>query len=637
MPNRKSKSTADYAAIAVAPLLIFLMISSLAGFLVVLLYRGVYPQRVAWTLLMYTMGAVAIARITIENDRGYSSLYAVALGAVTLVTMLRFVGDPIFSVLILVVIGYLADRIVHDCTLVDESVDSSGQGLVDRISMSASDPNAPQPKGHQPGRTVLYLAAAALPLFGLGQFFLRGDAASWSQARWFLTLYLFSALSLLVVTSFLNLRRYLRQRHTEMPTDATMAWLIGGIVIIGAILLFAYLAPLPGRTIASMKMPEFLTTDAPMSASRFGWGDEAAPSENPDDDVRRTDAKNPGSGDQNEPDSDPSSSGSGAQTKPGGDSGDRDDGPAGQKSGGKQSGGKQSDGRQQGDKSSGDPQSGDKPSGNEPSGKGQSGEVQPADKSPGKNATKGKQSERDPNPGNDHAADDPKDAASDPGEHDDVESAADESPAGDEQHSDESATEASDAQPRSTNQTKNAPRQNEAETPSESSPSSNPLAAMGAWIGSLLRWILFGILATVAGMFLFRHLDAILAWWHGLFPGRAGSGETSGAFAKPRQVNAIPPRPFSSYENPIGTRQPRQVILITFEALEAWSREHGITRTEDETPSEFARRLTRHEPSLSDGVSRLVDAYNRIVYGRGRPATADVDAASTVWRELSRH
>jgi len=97
----------------------------------------------------------------------------------------------------------------------------------------------------------------------LGQFFLGGDSKSWNLARILLTLYLFSALSLLVVTSFLNLRRYLRQRQTEMPLDATIAWLAGGIVIIGLILMIAYIAPLPGKAVASMKAPEFLTNRSP--------------------------------------------------------------------------------------------------------------------------------------------------------------------------------------------------------------------------------------------------------------------------------------------------------------------------------------------------------------------------------------
>ena len=136
MPRRSSevlsvqaKSFADYAAIAVAPLLIFLMISSLANFLMLIFYHGPYPLRVAWVVLMFTMGFVAIARVAIEQDRVYSLGYAVVLGFAGWVAMTRFVGSPIFSGFILLVIAYLADRIVNDCTLIDDTVDASGQGL----------------------------------------------------------------------------------------------------------------------------------------------------------------------------------------------------------------------------------------------------------------------------------------------------------------------------------------------------------------------------------------------------------------------------------------------------------------------------------------------------------------------------
>ena len=45
------------------------MISSLANFLVLVLYRGGFPERVSWTLLMFTLGAVGIARVAIERDK----------------------------------------------------------------------------------------------------------------------------------------------------------------------------------------------------------------------------------------------------------------------------------------------------------------------------------------------------------------------------------------------------------------------------------------------------------------------------------------------------------------------------------------------------------------------------------------
>ncbi len=57
--------------------------------------------------------------------------YAAALGAATFVVMSQFVGSPLFCAFILVVIAYLADVIVRDCTIIDDDVDASGEGLID--------------------------------------------------------------------------------------------------------------------------------------------------------------------------------------------------------------------------------------------------------------------------------------------------------------------------------------------------------------------------------------------------------------------------------------------------------------------------------------------------------------------------
>ncbi len=68
---------------------------------------------------------------------------------------------------------------------------------------------------HTPGVWVLYFSLAALPLFGIGQHWV--PAADVGRRRYVFSLllvYVASALALLVTTSFLGLRRYLRQRRS---------------------------------------------------------------------------------------------------------------------------------------------------------------------------------------------------------------------------------------------------------------------------------------------------------------------------------------------------------------------------------------------------------------------------------------
>ncbi len=157
---------------------------------------------------------------------------------------------------------------------------------------------------------------------------LRGDTGSWTRAQMFLGFYLFAALALLVTTSFLGLRRYLRQRDAEMSSDVTVSWLGGGIAIIAAVMLIAYIAPIPGQVLASIEFPK-LTGDAEgTTASEYGWGDEGADQSLAE---AATTANDP-SADQKEMHSE--------TMKEGGEAGDvgdgnRQDGPAGKQAGGK--------------------------------------------------------------------------------------------------------------------------------------------------------------------------------------------------------------------------------------------------------------------------------------------------------------
>ena len=255
------------------------MIYSLAMFLMLVLYRGDFAQRAAHVLFFFTMGSVAVARIAIEQDRQYSLAYGAALGLAAFVVMATYVPNSLFCLLLLLLIGYLSDRIVHDCTLIDDNADSSGQGLIDvggkflesvRDSSTQDEANtegsdadenvAPKRRRrepNQPGRTVMYLALGALPLFGIGQFLMPSSPSTWQWAQWLLVLYLFAALSLLVTTSFLGLRRYLRQRKTDLPPDVSIAWIAGGLGLIGLVLSLAYLAPLPGKGFGIIRATRF--------------------------------------------------------------------------------------------------------------------------------------------------------------------------------------------------------------------------------------------------------------------------------------------------------------------------------------------------------------------------------------------
>ncbi len=82
-----------------------------------------------------------------------------------------------------------------------------------------------------------------------------------------------------------------------------------------------------------------------------------------------------------------------------------------------------------------------------------------------------------------------------------------------------------------------------------------------------------------------------------------------------------PPRPFSSFANPfdIGLDQrfsPNDLVIYSFEALEAWAWEHNLARSPNETPTEFVRRLGQAHDRPAQDASRLVGFFVTIVYGQ---------------------
>ncbi len=101
---------------------------------------------------------------------------------------------------------------------------------------------------------VLYFALIAFPLFGLGQLVIPDERQRW-LAFGLLMSYLGCALALLMTTSLLGLRRYLRQRGTSMPVDITARWLFTGGATILAVLLLALLLPLPGKAVRIAGIP----------------------------------------------------------------------------------------------------------------------------------------------------------------------------------------------------------------------------------------------------------------------------------------------------------------------------------------------------------------------------------------------
>ncbi|MEL6895758.1 MAG: DUF4129 domain-containing protein, partial [Planctomycetota bacterium] len=439
-----------------------------------------------------------------------------------------------------------------------------------------------------------------------------------------------ATVSLLVLTSFLNLRRYLRQRGSDMPSDVSIAWMLGGVVLIAAILALAFLIPVPGNALANFEPPKLDSPDW-LRSSQYGSGSEGVDDGNQSSAQTggETESENTG-GETGAP-----KGGSGGQQGGSGQSGDdqsASDSQDGSQSRGDsqsaQGGGDSSGGGQRssdGDSSGGDSSSGDQSSSSQQSG----GQRQSGQQNGG--STGG---EQDSGSGDSSENGDPN-APSNESSSDSQESDSQSDPQGSQQQQQSQRGSDQRGQNESTQQSGNT-RQQQSQSASQPQPQSPPFQM--PQLGNLFKVLIYVLLFAVLAIFAWMNRDAIRQWFHDLMAFLSGSQpqrETSQALAAPAPQPTVPPRPFSSYRNPLDTgADAKTVVIETFAALQAWWRERGITRGEHETPEEYLKRLLSRSHQPDDVLRHLIGAYNRVVYGRGMANENDVAAARQIWNQM---
>lgn len=244
--------------IALSPALIMTLVGSLCFFLIEVLYRGKMMGVICWTMFWFIVGVTLITRVAIEVSRDRAAVLGLALACVTWLRLASSQPAYLLGMLLLAIVWFCSHQLVWDCTLIDEDEDSSGHGLLQQTAKPAPARPAPAKKlkrkmkvSQNPGRWVIYFSLAALPLFGIGQMLLPSEAVENRRAGFiYLTIYLASALGLLVTTSFLGLRRYLRQRYIRMPAVIAFGWIKFGAGVAVAVLVLAIFVPRPGATAA---------------------------------------------------------------------------------------------------------------------------------------------------------------------------------------------------------------------------------------------------------------------------------------------------------------------------------------------------------------------------------------------------
>jgi hypothetical protein len=659
-------SNLDYALAGIAPVFIIGMIGSLTFFLITVFYRGDYPARLMWILGLYTFAAVLIARIAIEQTRTYAMGYMICLGLATLLAAPRFIAiqGPMgwltlpLLVFFLVLIAFLADRITFDCTLINEADANSGVGLLQSLGLNKAEtyqkskelqsrPGAylkPRKK-HNPGVWVLYFALMVLPLFGLGQFFIR-DVASRTFSHRLLFVYLFCTLSLLVLISLLSLRKYLREREIEMELPFAVRWLSIGIAAVSALLIVFALLPIPNQSLWSWDLPVKLTNRDDLQAHRMGWGNEGVEDKN---DVppgaqngEQPDAPN---GDEGKPAKEQNNAaGKPGEGKPIQD--EQGNGDQGAKGGEAEQG--QND-QQQGKKS--ERNNDDNPSErrNEPNQSDSSKQKNSNDGQPGE-TPKNQSQQAEQNKGGEQAkrGDQAKGAE---------QSNGNERSEGKEQGKDQGKEQGKgDGNPREKdggqkqpgNQQPNDQQPNQQPDKQDAAPQAQeppqnqppPAPPPQSWSmqwnpGPLLQWLVVLVLLIIAVIFGIKYRKAIVDFFRNLL-GRADVDASVDLNQNKAETAELFP-PFLSFQNPFANRamSTEQIVRQMFRALQSWGYERRVVRSVEETPDEYVRRLGKRYPEQMQNLVSLGSLYGRLAYARGKVASQELAPLQELWQWLA--
>lgn len=635
-------TNADYVAIAISPALIMALVGSLVFFLIEVLYVGQYQTRLNYVFALFVFATVLIGRISIEMGAERAALFALPLGMAMFAVLAKFVphANPLSHVINLGLLGltwWSTHKLTWDCTLIDDSEDASGEGLMQQVGVDelaeeeestatdnellAQDDAKQKQAPHTPGLWVLYFSLAALPLFGAGQKWIPVSEVGRRQyAFGLLAIYVASGLTLLVTTSFLGLRRYLRQRRIEMPTPMAATWVVTGGVLIAVVMLLAALVPRPNAEYAISQLPWQADSPQDLASSRNSWGSDGTKDEEAGEETRKVTEE------KTDPSARATREGDHPTTTTTSETGEKKtQGGEGPEKNHPQSS------EQQGQKS--DSEGGSKSS--------EASESKPQAEQPQAEQSskqQSKQQSKQPSPAaKDSQPQEPPGESS--GQQTEISERADEpsperEPKAEQQESERAKQPSSDASP-------------ESSRPSQSLP--EMLSSLGGLV-AILKLAMYAVFAVAVGYWAWRNraaiargiaelIQTIREFLSRLFGGTPAAAEEVEDAAE-KQYQELGP-PFASFTDPFASERhrslpPPELVRYTFEAFEAWARERGFPRSPDQTPGELIRQATPQQSQLQTEARRLAQLYSQAAYAPGEVSASAVNQLAQLWT-LMRH
>jgi hypothetical protein len=619
--RREPPSLLDWVVIGISPALIMLMVGSLVFFLVEVLYQGQYSERLLYTLFFFVFGTVLICRISIEQGYTKASIYGLGLGVATFIALQAYVQYPtpalrafasVINVALMVLVWWVSNKLTWDCTHLDEGRKTSGRGVLAAAGLDATaaadnpiqrredddqaaldkkegkkrkkDPEgfagwwnrwrryreAQWNKPHTPGVWVVYFSLAALPLFALGQSLIDPADTARRRATFLqMAVYVGSGLGLLVTTSLLGLRKYLRERGAKIPGAMTAGWLgLGAVLILGFLALGALL-PRPHSETPWFGLERAGTKDR--KASKYAVIKDGSAGKGEGAAGKKTEA---GEGKQ-----------SGKGGKEGGNAGEKGKGGGkGQDQGGNQ-------GRGQGGDAKGKQGNDDKQqNGNDRKNQG------------GQQADPDRRSERQGGKADEN----------------------DRKAEGDGEQGREADGEASES---------DGSRDETSSSPQVSKTLETVATGLKWLVWVIVAvLVVVGIVIFVLKFLapFTTWARSLLDWLKGLFARKPKERAAAGGEEAPEEEAVRRPPSFAAFADPFEDGSARRMSLeelieYTFAAFDSWAWDRGRGRQPGETPNEFAARIGQDFPALEDLGRRLANLYVRVLYSNA-PLPADAKA-----------
>jgi hypothetical protein len=153
-------------------------------------------------------------------------------------------------------------------------------------------------------------------------------------------------------------------------------------------------------------------------------------------------------------------------------------------------------------------------------------------------------------------------------------------------------------------------------------------------------------LALLAGWWLYRKRDlifqiarSVIAAVTHFFKDLFQFGPASEKPVMPAEIRRPNRRPFAAYRNPflLGKNTSwthEQLVLYSFEALQAWAEEQGIKPRPEQTAREFCGDVGGKFPEIIPELDQLSRLYGHAAYGISAQTNRDLEPVKTLWRFL---